>query len=158
MRDAAIKSIWNFRCETGNEIMVKTKHDLLDHDVVICHIRPRPSVSYRKRRFIKISWSWVNPWILPKNGQINSFLLLCDVFLIIFWKKLKTPKKPSKLSDLLAIYLTLNRTIWKKLLCQLDNFNDCPKNWKPRRWPYKDLLNSMYTVGIISLHQACFTT
>ena len=40
MRDAAIKSIWNFRYETGNEIMVKTKHDfwsLLDHDVVMSH-------------------------------------------------------------------------------------------------------------------------
>ena len=37
-----IESIWNFRCDTGNEIMVKTKHDfwsLLDHDVVvICHM------------------------------------------------------------------------------------------------------------------------
>ena len=41
MRDAAIKPIWNFRFDTGNEIMVKTKHDfwsLLDHDVVICHM------------------------------------------------------------------------------------------------------------------------
>ena len=37
-----IESIWDFRYETGNEIMVKTKHDfwsLLDHDVVvICHM------------------------------------------------------------------------------------------------------------------------
>ena len=35
-----IESIWNFRCDTGNEIMVKTKHDfwsLLDHDVVMSH-------------------------------------------------------------------------------------------------------------------------
>ena len=38
MRDAAIKPIWNFRFDTGNEIMVKTKLDLLDHDVVICHM------------------------------------------------------------------------------------------------------------------------
>ena len=29
-----------------------------------------------------------------KNEQMNSFLLLCDVFSFVFWKKLKTPKKP----------------------------------------------------------------
>ena len=39
--------------------------------------------------------------ILPKSERMNSFLLLCDVFLFVFWKKLKTPKDNSKLSDLL---------------------------------------------------------
>ena len=29
-----------------------------------------------------------------KNEQMNSFLLLCNVFLFIFWKNLKTPRKP----------------------------------------------------------------
>ena len=28
-----------------------------------------------------------------KNEWMNSFLLLCDVFSFIFWKKLKTPKR-----------------------------------------------------------------
>ena len=32
------------------------------------------------------------PMILPKNEQTNSFLLLCDVFSFVFWKKLKIPK------------------------------------------------------------------
>ena len=35
----------------------------------------------------------VKPWILPKNKRMNSFLLLCDVFWFVFWKKLKTPKR-----------------------------------------------------------------
>ena len=29
-----------------------------------------------------------------KTEKMNSFLLLCDVFSFVFWKKLKTPKKP----------------------------------------------------------------
>ena len=28
-----------------------------------------------------------------KNERMNSFLLLCDVFSFVFWKKLKTPKR-----------------------------------------------------------------
>ena len=35
----------------------------------------------------------VKPWILPKNERMNSFLLLCDVFSFIFWKKLKSTKR-----------------------------------------------------------------
>ena len=31
--------------------------------------------------------------ILPKNERKNSFLLLCDLFSFVFWKKLKTPIK-----------------------------------------------------------------
>ena len=31
--------------------------------------------------------------ILPKNEGMNSFLLLCNMFLFIFWKKLKSPKR-----------------------------------------------------------------
>ena len=27
-----------------------------------------------------------------KNERMNSFLLLCDVFSFVFWKKLKSPK------------------------------------------------------------------
>ena len=33
---------------------------------------------------------------------MDSFLLLCDVFLFVFWKKLKTPKRHFELSDLLT--------------------------------------------------------
>ena len=40
----------------------------------------------------------VNPWIFPKNERMNSFLLLCDVFSFVFWKKLKTPKKPFEIT------------------------------------------------------------
>ena len=32
-------------------------------------------------------------WILPKNEQMNLFLLVWDVFSFVFWRKLKTPKK-----------------------------------------------------------------
>ena len=30
---------------------------------------------------------------LPKNEQMNSTLLLCDLFSFVFWKKVKTPKR-----------------------------------------------------------------
>jgi hypothetical protein len=33
------------------------------------------------------------PTILPKNERPNSTLILCDLFLFIFWKKSKKPKK-----------------------------------------------------------------
>ena len=36
--------------------------------------------------------------ILPKNEGINSFLLLCNMFLFIFWKKLKTHKRHFKIN------------------------------------------------------------
>ena len=29
----------------------------------------------------------------PKNEQTNSTLLLVDLFLFVFWKKVKTPKR-----------------------------------------------------------------
>ena len=35
----------------------------------------------------------VKPWILPKNERMNLPLLLWDVFLFIFWKKLKSTKR-----------------------------------------------------------------
>ena len=30
---------------------------------------------------------------LPKNKQMDLFLLVCDVFSLVFWKKWKTPKR-----------------------------------------------------------------
>ena len=30
---------------------------------------------------------------VPKNEKMNSFLLLCNVFLFVYWKKLKTPTR-----------------------------------------------------------------
>ena len=39
------------------------------------------------------AWA-INPlWILPKTEWVNSSLLLYAMFLFIFWKKLKTPKR-----------------------------------------------------------------
>ena len=32
-------------------------------------------------------------WILPRDEQMKSFSVLCDVFSFIFWKKLKTLKR-----------------------------------------------------------------
>ena len=51
--------------------------------------------------YVKVGWfqkQIVKPWILPKNNGMNSFLLLCDVFSFVFRKKLKTPKKPFKIT------------------------------------------------------------
>ena len=38
--------------------------------------------------------------ILQKNEQINSFLLVCDVFSFVFWKNPWPEKNVSRLSDL----------------------------------------------------------
>ena len=38
--------------------------------------------------------------ILPRDEQMKSFSVLCDVFPFVFWKALKTPKNLSKLPDL----------------------------------------------------------
>ena len=43
---------------------------------------------------------------------MNSFLLLCDVFSFIFWKKLKTPKRHFKINWPLPTYY-LNDLNWK---------------------------------------------
>jgi hypothetical protein len=40
------------------------------------------------------------PTFLPKNERTNPPLLLVDLFLFVFWKKVKTPKRHSKLNDL----------------------------------------------------------
>ena len=38
--------------------------------------------------------------ILPKTEQKNSFLLVCDVFLFVFWKNPRPEKNVLRLSDL----------------------------------------------------------
>ena len=40
------------------------------------------------------------PRILPKNEQMNSFLLVCDVFSFVFWENPRPQKNVSRLSDL----------------------------------------------------------
>ena len=45
---------------------------------------------YKSQLFSKATGQ---PWILSKTKQINLFLLLCDMFSFVFWKKLKTPKR-----------------------------------------------------------------
>ena len=45
---------------------------------------------------LKVTWFWkqiVKPWILPRNEQMTLFLLACDMFSFVFWKKLKAPKR-----------------------------------------------------------------
>ena len=62
-----------------------------------------------------------------KNEQMNSFLLLCDVFLFIL-KKLKTPKKPSEIIWPLVSALKSCITKWEKynfLLKNLDTNFEC---------------------------------
>ena len=49
---------------------------------------------------------------------MNSFLLLCDVFLFVFWKKLKTPKRHFK----------INRPLGKGQEEFNPNFNSKPDN------------------------------
>ena len=54
---------------------------------------------------------YFKPTFLPKKELTNSTLLLVHLFLFVFWKKLKTPKDISKLTDL---YLQFNMqyTLW----------------------------------------------
>ena len=46
--------------------------------------------------------------ILPKNERINSFLLVYDVFLFIFWKNPWSEKNVSRLSDLQFMFNILH--------------------------------------------------
>ena len=42
-----------------------------------------------------------------KNEQMNSFLLVCDVFSFLFWKKLRTPKRHFEIIRLLVVFTHL---------------------------------------------------
>ena len=52
------------------------------------------------------------PTILSKNDRTNSTLLLVDLFLFVFWKKVKTPKRHFEISWPLAFsnisYIIIN--------------------------------------------------
>ena len=50
-------------------------------------------VMNRPLKVSKFQKQIVKPWIHPKNERMNSFLLLCNLFLFVFWKKLKTLKR-----------------------------------------------------------------
>ena len=47
-----------------------------------------------------ISKKIVKPRILPKNERMNSFLLVCDVFLFVFWENPRPEKNVSRFTDL----------------------------------------------------------
>ena len=47
-----------------------------------------------------ISKKIVKARILPKNEQMNSFLLVCDVFSFVFWENPRPEKNVSRLFDL----------------------------------------------------------
>ena len=48
---------------------------------------------------------------------MNSFLIVCEVFSFVFWKKLKTPKRHFKIIWRLVCHL------WKKTLSSLSKWN-----------------------------------
>ena len=56
--------------------------------------------SYENTKGQLISKKIVKPRILPKNEQMNSFLLVCDVFSFIFWENPRPEKNVSRFIDL----------------------------------------------------------
>ena len=97
---------------------------------------------------LKVSWfrkQIVKQQILPKNEQMNSFLLLCEVFSFVFWKKLKTPKQHFEIIWPLArmgtILIKPNittlfdpcQTFWWRVY---ENAHFSPKNLIPNRPHY----------------------
>ena len=46
----------------------------------------------------KLEWFFFKLTFLPKNERTNLTLLLCDLFLFIFWKKLKIRKRHFEIS------------------------------------------------------------
>ena len=65
--------------------------------------------------------------ILPKNEWTNSFLLLCYLFLFLFWKKLKTPNRHFEIIWLLVrqesfVYKICMKFVWDwSIVFQIDN-------------------------------------
>ena len=43
--------------------------------------------------FLKFQKQIVKPWILPKNKQMNSFLLVYDIFSFVFFEENEDSKK-----------------------------------------------------------------
>ena len=71
----------------------------------------------KKSSFLKVSYfesKLSTQEFFQKTNEWIRFLLLCDVFLFVFWKKLKTPKKTFR------NYLTFKSV----------------KKWKMRIWPF----------------------
>ena len=71
-----------------------------------------------KKIFLKVKQNqndFFKPMFLPKNEQTNSILLLVDLFLFIFWKKVKTPKRHFEINwplDILAaMFFSFNEWI-----------------------------------------------
>ena len=59
---------------------------------VMCnHMELCVKISFLKVRQIRNDFLKLT--FLPKNERMNSFLLLCDLFSFVFWKKLTIPKR-----------------------------------------------------------------
>ena len=102
---------------------------------------------------VRKNWNYFfKPTFPPKNEQRNSILLLWDLFLFVFWRKLKTPKRHFEINwPLVHTY------------CECDRMLLCPL---PARhigvWSYilmlrKQLLTVLHTaVGIILISNDLF--
>ena len=73
------------------------------------------------------------PTFLPKNEQTNSTLLLVDLFLFVFWKKVKTPKRQFEIN-------------WPLILLNPDKLNVIEQyfdQWKSRITMYNNRSETM---------------
>ena len=75
------KLFWPNKADTDAEFWQKSSWNQL-----IVRSRLRLKVRQNRNDFFK-------PTFPPKNEQTNSILLLWDLFLFVFWRKLKTPKR-----------------------------------------------------------------
>ena len=70
---------------------------------IIGYLSPLFLLKIDKIKKLKVSWFRNGLWghrFPPKNERNNSFLLVCELFSFVFWRKSTTSKNISKLTDL----------------------------------------------------------
>ena len=94
--DFAMKILWKRRNKKW-ERFFKNDFDPLCHPKAILKVKQKDlcsvPLSLLNLKVRRIRNDFFKPTFLPKNERTNLTLLLVDLFSIVFWKKVKTPKK-----------------------------------------------------------------
>ena len=105
--------------------------------------RPSEAVWQKWLKVKQIRNDFFKPTFLPKNERTNLTLLLVDLFLFVFWKKVKTPKRHFEINWPLQGYQMYSRTeTWGT--SNLKNWGCFRKNWGPVSYNWNPLI---YTVN-----------
>ena len=97
----------------------------------------------------KIEMSFFKPTFPPKNGRTNSILLLWDLFLFGFWRKLKTPNRHFEIkwpfvvvaTDQTKRFVAIYSCLILPCICGQDNWYVWPRNYFMilcKRWAHEN--------------------